>query len=117
MQSSRIYYILLLLLLFACRSKKIASVEGIYINSNYNYEPFLAEVPYVSDTLILKKDNTFKSGYFGNGTYIINDSKIRLSYLYEFGVANFEAQIEAKRGNIDKIILFKNQNHHYKRIK
>jgi hypothetical protein len=105
------------MVMFSCKLNKLQSVSGVYVNSNYNYEPFLAEVPYTNDTLILKKDKSFESKYFGKGSYVIIDNKIRLTYPYGFGVSTFEAKVEVNNQGLEKIILFEAQNHHYKRIK
>jgi len=96
------------------------SLSGTYVNYNFYYTPFVAEIPYVEDTLILKNNLKFTSGYFGEGEYEIissdNGKSIILNYNYEMGKASFEATVEEDELGKVKIILFKDQNHYYKKI-
>jgi len=93
------------------------SYVGVYINQNFDYEPFIAEIPYKSDTLILKNDSTFVSGFFGKGTYQIRDNRITLRYMYDLGKASFEAPIEKINTENIRIILYRGQNHYYQKLK
>ena len=49
------------------------NVVGVYANTNYGDEPCCLESPHIADTLQLKSDGTFTSGYYGNGTYKITE--------------------------------------------
>jgi len=93
---------------------------GRYINVNYDYDPFLAEIPYVADTLLLRSDFTFQSKYFGQGSYEINrsisETKIVLHCEYEMGAFSFQATIESDERGSPKIVLFREENHYYKKI-
>lgn len=94
---------------------------GVYVNRNYQYKPFLTEIPYVSDTLQIFEDGKFFSPYWGVGQYELSSTlvgtKIRLRYNYEFGKASFNASVERKLFGNPKIILSKEQNHYYEKIK
>lgn len=99
-----------------CRSVSIKDVVGVYVNINFDYEPFLVEIPYSSDTLILKNDYSFKSSYYGEGNFELGKDRIKLIYGYGYGTASYEAPIELDLyGNV-KIILFRLEDHHYKKI-
>lgn len=105
------------LMFSGCRSQSIESMTGIYVNSNFDYEPFVAEIPYSIDTLIINKDYSFRSGYFGNGSFELKKDRIKFIYKYEFGSSSYEAPIEIDSYGNPKIILFREKNHHYKKIK
>ncbi len=116
-----IYFILFGLLFVQCKKDyNVESLVGTYENRNYDYTPFVPEIPYVDDTLILKADSTFESDFWGNGTYEVNNSlkgsSIKLHYNYEFGKASYTAKIEENDKGI-KIVLFEKKNHHYEKIK
>tara|TARA_B110001450_G_scaffold46287_1_gene43023 strand:+ start:961 stop:1341 length:381 start_codon:yes stop_codon:yes gene_type:complete len=114
--------LIFLSLLFAqCKKDyNVESLTGTYINRNYDYTPFVPEIPYVNDTLVLNKDLTFDSAFWGEGTYKIENSlrgsSVKLRYNYEFGKASYTAKIE-ENGKGLKIILFEKKNHHYEKIK
>lgn len=119
MSRNKIYFLVMIstILFVGCKSVSIKDVAGVYVNINFDYEPFLAEIPYSSDTLILKNDYSFKSGYFGEGNFELGEDRLKLIYSYEYGTATYEAPIESDlHGNI-KIILFRLEDHHYKKIK
>lgn len=44
-------------------------LTGVYVNNNFNNEHFVVNIPYTKDTLILNKNGTFSSRYYGDGTY------------------------------------------------
>jgi len=90
----------------------------LLLNSLYlQYEPFIAEIPYLIDTLILNKDYSFRSGHYGEGSFELKENRIKLIYKYEFGSSSYEAPIETDSDGNPKIILFQEHNHHYKKIK
>ena len=115
----RIYLIVtfISLLINGCRLQSIESMTGEYVNSNFNYEPIIAEIPYSIDTLILNNDYSFNSSYFGKGKFELKKDRIKLIYNYEFGLSSYEAPIEIDSDGNPKIILFREKNHHYKKIK
>ncbi|MHA3787144.1 hypothetical protein ACX0HA_02960 [Flavobacterium hauense] len=65
-------------------------ITGIYVY--YPDYPSL-EAPTKVDTLVLNNDNTFKSGYYGSGTYKIEQgfggTCFDMTYKYELGLASF----------------------------
>ena len=49
-------------------------ITGVYVNTNYNKNYPIAEVPDSADTLVLFDNNTYKSGYYGTGKYKLDYS-------------------------------------------
>ena len=115
-----LWLISLLYVLSSCSGFSGSELVGKYINVNYDYTPFLAEIPYVDDTLVLRDDFTFQSKYFGQGNYKINrsfvEAKIVLHCEYEMGDFSFEAMIESDETGKPKIVLFRERNHCYKKV-
>ncbi len=96
------------------------SVVGTYVNTNYKNERCCPEAPHVADTLILKSDGTFSSGYYGKGTYKVHYgifTKIDWTYDYEIGKAIFSTNFTNKIFEKPKIILNYDLNHYYEKIK
>ena len=96
------------------------SVVGIYANTNYGNEPCCMESPHKADTLNLKSDGTFSSGYYGNGTYKVSygilTTEIDWTYEYEFGKAVHSAYFSNKIFEKPKIILNYDLNHYYEKV-
>jgi len=94
---------------------------GRYVNRNYNYPPLKVEIPYVSDTLTLLKNNKFESGYWGNGSYTVTHTlggtEIELTYNYKYGRAGYETDVKRLNFGTPKIILDRDRNHYYEKIK
>src|SRR6056297_3991692 len=92
-----------------CSNFSHTDLVGSYMNTNYDYRPFVPEIPYRSDTLILKDDFTFQSRHFGSGDYELNKSlfttEIVLNYKYEMGKALYKAKVEPDKSGNPKIIL------------
>ncbi len=104
----------------SCKKYTSKDLAGIYINQNFEYTPFLPEIPYSSDTLILREDYTFFSEYFGKGEYkIIKDgytTHIVLNHEYEFGTAGINLCLKRDKHGQAKIMLFELEDHYYKKI-
>ena len=85
-----------------------SDIVGTYITNNPE-KISIGEIPTEKDTLILKTDKTFISGYYGEGKYEIEKNifttTIRLKYQYEFGKASFRSDFENKLFGTTKIIL------------
>ncbi|SNQ45045.1 hypothetical protein [Cellulophaga lytica] len=96
------------------------TVEGVYANTNYGNEICCLESPHKADTLILKSDRTFTSGYYGNGTYKVNygilTTEIDWTYEYEFGKAGHSTYFSNKIYEKPKIILNYDLNHYYEKV-
>ena len=96
-----------------------SKVIGTYINTNYENERSCLESPHVADTLILKSNGTFSSGYYGNGTYEINygilTTKIDWTYDYELGKAGYSTYFSNKIFEKSKIKLNYGLNHYYEK--
>jgi hypothetical protein len=96
---------------------KKSNVIGIYVSTET--QPSLADLPHKSDTLILKSDGTFSSGFYGNGTYNIDygilKTKIDWNYEYEMGKAGHHAYFSNKIYENPKIILNSDLNHYYEK--
>ena len=73
-----------------------------------------------SDTLILKLDGTFLSGFYGSGTYNIDyrflRTEIDLSYDYRFGKGIYGAFFSNKIYENPKIILNYDLNQYYEKV-
>lgn len=97
-----------------------SQVVGTYINKNYQNDP-VPEVPHGIDTLTLKSDGTFTSGFYGDGTYKVGcgilTTKIDWTYEYEMGKAGFSTYFSNKIYEKPKIILNYDLNHYYQKIK
>jgi hypothetical protein len=95
------------------------SVVGTYVNTNYENKTCCLESPHKVDTLKLKSDGTFSSGYYGNGTYDINtgllNTEIDLHYKYEFGNAGYYTSFNNKIFERPKIMLNSDLNHYYEK--
>ena len=96
------------------------NVVGVYANTNYGNEPCCLESPHIADTLKLKSDGTFTSGYYGNGTYEVNygilTTEIDWTYEYEFGKAGHSSYFSNKIYEKPKIILNYDLNHYYEKV-
>lgn len=107
-------------ILSGCSDFSDRELVGSYMNVNYGYTPFVPEIPYVNDTLVLKDDFTFQSRHFGSGNYELNrsffETEIVLHYEYGMGKALYKAKIEPDEGANPKIILFREKNHYYKKV-
>ncbi|WP_343799282.1 hypothetical protein [Gaetbulibacter jejuensis] len=97
-----------------------SSVVGVYANTNYGNEPCCLESPQKADTLTLKSDGTFSSGYYGNGTYKVSygilTTEIDLTYEYEMGKAGHSTYFSNKIYEKPKIILNYDLNHYYEKV-
>ncbi len=95
-------------------------VSGTYVNSNFNYDPFLVEIPYRPDTLILADDGKFNSNYWGRGTYQVTHhfiyTQITLSYNI-LGKGSITFNMNRYCYWLPQIILFDVEDHAYRKIK
>ena len=100
-------------------SKKM--IVGTYINTNFDYPSHVAEIPCYADELELYSDGRFSSSYWGEGeykiSYSIKGTTIDLTYNYEFGKAGFNTYITRDVFGTPKIVLNKDRNHHYAKVK
>lgn len=91
--------------------------DGKFVVENYDYVPFITDLPFFADELELFSDGTFKSSYWGTGDYEIESSQITLDYKKRGsirGSARFSLRYEM--GRVEEIILFDLEGHVYKRI-
>lgn len=113
-----ILFIGILILRFDLPIQK-SNVIGIYVSTET--EPLFVEVPHKSDTLILKSDGTFSSGFYGKGTYTIDygilKTVIDWNYDYEMGKAQHHTYFSNKIYENQKIILNSDLNHYYEKTK
>ncbi|QEE50146.1 hypothetical protein FUA48_11300 [Flavobacterium alkalisoli] len=95
-------------------------VKGTYVNQNFGNN-FIADIPHTPDTLILYKDNSFKSNFYGEGTYSlsydVSGTTIELLYTDEAGKSSFSSQVSRRFffGAV-KIPLDIDLNQYYKKI-
>ena len=96
------------------------SVVGVYANTNFRNRPCCLESPHKADTLKLKSDGTFTSGYYGSGTYKVSygilTTEIDWTYEYEFGKATHSTYFRNKIFEKPKIVLNYDLNHYYKKV-
>ena len=95
-------------------------ITGTYVNTNYEKEICCLEAPHVADTMVLKSDGTFTSGFYGDGTYKISkgvlETKINWTYDYEMGKAGYSTYFTNEINDTPKIMLNYDLNHYYKKI-
>lgn len=95
-------------------------ITGVYVNTNYNKDYPIAEVPDRADTLVLFDNNTYTSGYYGRGKYKLNYSFGGTRILLisnnpsEGGFGSSFTRLYSF-GNI-KIDLFQDQDQYYEKI-
>ena len=96
------------------------NVVGVYANTNFGNETCCLESPHIADTLQLKSDGTFTSGYYGNGTYKVNygilTTEIDWTYDYEFEKAGYSTYFSNKIYEKPKIIMNYDLNHYYEKV-
>ena len=99
----------------------IGMLTGSYVNTNFEYGPFAAEIPYGQDTIKLNRDKTFSSTFWGDGTYEINYSlsgtELSLSYSYEYGLAGFNSHFVRRFFSPPRIVLVRDMDHYMEKIK
>ena len=118
---STIIVVLLLVYIYIYMNSITRSMlVGSYTNVNFDYVPVTADIPYSKDILRIFKDGHFSSSYWGEGTYELSHTmkgtKIILRYDYEFGKASFITYVERDFLGSIKIILFRDNNHHYLKL-
>ena len=74
------------------------------------------EAPLKSDTLVLKSDNTFSSGFYGEGNYTFTTSQIKLNYNDKSGKGIYIANFSNRLFENKKIILNYDLNQYYEKI-
>lgn len=118
----KILFILIAIFLILFGFKKYipnSSIVGDYVNVNYGIR-WLADVPSSKDTLILFENNTFKSNYWGEGTYKLkwNFRGTKLEILYNHGraISRFNVKREWFFGK-PKLIVSSDLNYHYEKFK
>ncbi|MFV0290479.1 MAG: hypothetical protein ACK5IJ_06210 [Mangrovibacterium sp.] len=93
---------------------------GTYVNQNFDYEPFLTEIPCQADTLVIHEDGSFESVCWGKGTYQLSRSVkgtvLHLHYNYEFGKAGFHAPVAKSIFGEVQIMLYKKKDHYYAKV-
>lgn len=89
---------------------------GKYINTNYENPICCVEAPHEPDTLILSSNGTFKSNFYGKGTFKITNGinpTIELRYM-EFGKsARFKTYFSNTIFENPKVVLNADMNHFY----
>lgn len=95
------------------------NIYGKYANKNYQQPICCVEAPHQPDTLILYKNGTFESNYFGSGNYKLDsgfETNIEI-YYKDFGKnAIFRTYFENKLFDKPRIILNADMNHYYEKI-
>ncbi|AZB27798.1 hypothetical protein [Chryseobacterium balustinum] len=93
---------------------------GKYANMNYDAAVCCVEAPHEPDTLILHKDGSFTSKFYGNGTFVTENGltrRIILKYS-DFGKGSIYNTYFTNKINEElRIILNADSNHYYEKIK
>jgi hypothetical protein len=119
---ANLLFVCCLIFVTSCRDYTPSELAGTYVNYNYNYEPFLAEIPYCSDTLYIDDKKNFYSKFWGQGEYEIENSLLKRSmitfyYEYDIGQAMYHTSLGRDENGKVKIILSDPpHNHYYKKI-
>ncbi|MEM6805676.1 MAG: hypothetical protein AAF696_30035 [Bacteroidota bacterium] len=96
-------------------------LKGTYVNTNYEYGHFIAEIPYGQDSLTLHADKTFSSTYWGEGQYEISYSlygtKLHLPYNEKLRVSGLNTTIKRRFFSSARIILVDDRYHYMRKIK
>jgi hypothetical protein len=94
-------------------------IIGTYVNRNFD-RGCGTEISDKPDTLQLFAGNKFKSNYYGEGKYKVNEGwpqNIELSYNYEFGKAGFSANSSSTFFESTKIMTNYDLNCYYEKLK
>lgn len=91
---------------------------GRYVNTNYEYGPFLADVPYNEDNLMLYADNHFTSNFYGSGTYKLAYSirGTEIILIYHAGSASYRLPIHRNYFYKIKLVIHSDMNHYYGKL-
>ncbi len=72
-------------------------IVGEYISSNIDESAHISGIPKNGDILVLYKDGSYSSDFYGIGEYRLKQklkgTEIQLLYHYEFGKAQFRANL------------------------
>jgi hypothetical protein len=108
-----IFLIIILTMNFPLREN---SIYGKYRNTNYENPICCIEAPHHPDTLILSRNGTFKSNFYGKGRFKITNRinpTIELRYT-EFGKSViFKTYFYSTISENPKIVLNADMNHFY----
>ena len=105
-------------------------VIGTYINTSFSHVPCCVEAPHEPDTLRLLADGTMVSGFYGRGTWELEQggNGVDWSYPCEYGtgcgdehrtvqsMCGYSAGIDNVMGQPIKLILELDWDHHYRKI-
>ena len=100
----------------SCKDKSFDGLVGYYVNNNYDENTFLAEIPYIKDTLQLKNDGTFSSIFYGSGNYVLLNNELHLKSIgsnYGTRILPIEKIYE---DNSFRLVLSSDLNYCYKKI-
>lgn len=102
------------------RPLSMDDVVGTYINTDFNNKHCCVEAPHVNDTLILRSDSTFHSGFWGEGRYLIktgSPTELELEYDYEYGKAGYSTYFGSAIMEQQHIIINYDLSHRFVKIK
>ncbi|MCH3883290.1 MULTISPECIES: hypothetical protein [Tenacibaculum] len=106
---------LFFILILSC-DVPLYNASGTYINKNYESKYCCFETPHIADTLILYKDGTFNSDYYGKGKYDINNQIGNISIYLNADRIGVHTTMSNKLFQRIEISLSSNTNHHYLKI-
>lgn len=95
-------------------------MNGVYVNRNFDYSPFLVEIPYQADTLTLLSNGQYESEYWGGGSYKLKgEVNGRVVLAYEQDGVKCEYSISIQKDYIwskPKLVLYEDKNHFYEKV-
>ncbi len=92
------------------------SVIGTYINKDYHRNHCCLEAPHVPDTLVLKEDGIFISGFFGEGSYKLKNTLFNTDIKLRAKKIRYHTYFSNKFFESPMIYLNYDTNHHYYKI-
>lgn len=107
--------VLIFILILSCDAP-LYNASGTYINMNYHSKICCTEAPHVADTLILQKEGTFKSGFYGEGKYEVNNQIGSISIYLDADKIGIHTSMSNKLFQRTQICLNDNTFHHYSKI-
>ncbi len=108
-------YLAICVILFSCASDY--NIIGTYVFDPTSSKRFFAEVPFQVDTLFLRKDSTYYSKFYGDGTYHIENNGVRGSNLVLTRKSSqFLFQIDEGANDRIKLMIVRDMNYYYRKL-
>jgi hypothetical protein len=91
------------------------AIVGSYVNTNYESSSVGPSIP---DTLILFSDGTVESKFYSKAEYCLKSLFFtnQVEIIYDDGSSRMTANVEGLYYGNPKIVIFRDLNHHYRKI-